>query len=138
MADYFTSFSVILPLADDAQKQHAAHLAQLASAHRYEEIPLPADYPESLKEVTEGWTFELEDCDEGIWLHSDSGGIAAVCAFVQHLLRQFNPTGRLTLEWSHDCSKPRTDAYGGGAAIITASAIKTFSTAEWLQANVTP
>jgi hypothetical protein len=39
----------------------------------------------------------------------------------------------VTFEWSHDCSKPRVDAYGGGAAIITAKRIKTMSTCEWLR-----
>jgi len=36
-------------------------------------------------------------------------------------------------EWSNDCSKPRVDAYGGGAVIITARKIKSMSTTEWLR-----
>ena len=48
------------------------------------------------------------------------------------LLRTYDPTGRVTFEWAFDCSKPRTDAYGGGAAIITARRIKTMNTSEWL------
>jgi len=132
MADYFTNFSFILPLKDDAQKEYALSLSHIASQQRYEETPLPADFPDQLKDEMEDWTFELEDCEEGIWLHSDSGGIDAVCVFVQHLLQQFNPAGCLTFEWSHDCSKPRVDAYGGGAAIITAAEIKTLNPADWI------
>jgi hypothetical protein len=51
-------------------------------------------------------------------------------------LEKFNPDGCVTFEWSHDCTKPRIDAYGGGAAIITARKIKTMSTSEWIRANL--
>ena len=86
--------------------------------------------------MIEDWTFELEDIPEGIWLHSDSGGIDAACAFVQHLLQKFNSPACITFEWSHDCSKLCLDAFGGGAAIVTASEIKTMNTSAWLYANV--
>ena len=135
MADYFTNFSFILPLKDDAQKQYALTLSHTASTHRYEETPLPADFPEPLKEVTEEWLFEVEDCEEGIWLHSDSGGIDAVCAFVQHLLQKFDTVPFITFEWSHDCSKPSTDAYGGGAAFITTTEIETMNTSDWIRSK---
>jgi hypothetical protein len=76
---------------------------------------------------SEGW---------GLWLHTNSGGLDAVCVFIQHLLQRFDAAGHVTFEWSHDCSKPRVDAYGGGAALITARKIRTFKTAEWLHRQV--
>jgi hypothetical protein len=133
MADYFTNFSLILPLKDDDQKQYAIKLAEQASSHRYHDEPLPDSFPASLKDDLEDWNFETEAMDEGIWLHSGSGGIDAVCAFIQHLLQKFNPAPFVAFEWSHDCSKPRTDAYGGGAAFITATDIKTMNTSDWLR-----
>ena len=60
---------------------------------------------------------------------------AVLCAFLQHLLQKFDPQGCVTFEWSHDCSRPRLDAYGGGAAIVTARKIKTLSTGQWLAEN---
>ena len=45
---------------------------------------------------------------------------------------QFDPRGSASLEWSHACSKPRTDAFGGGAAFISARNINSLSTAVWL------
>ena len=48
-------------------------------------------------------------------------------------LQKFKFAEGVMFEWSHDCSKPRTDAFGGGAAFVTTDQIKTFTTSEWLQ-----
>jgi len=135
MADYFTSFSLIFSLPSVEAQAYALQLAEQASQIQQGDEP-PANFPEDLKSAAEDWCLEsnaeTDDNKPALWLHSSNGGIDAVCSFVQHLLQKFDPQGRVTFEWSHDCSKPRTDAYGGGAAVITARKIKTFSTSEWL------
>jgi hypothetical protein len=132
MADYFTNFSFNVVLEDTGQRDYALKLfLQMSAIQQGEEIP--ADFPVALKDFCEDCCFEVEaDEPNALWLHSCYGGIDAVCAFVQHLVHKFklNP---VTFEWSHDCSKPRTDAFGGGAAHITAKEIKTLSTSEWLR-----
>ena len=136
MADYYTNFSLILSLPTEAAQKYALELNhQAEQAHQGDE--LAKDFPKELEPVLEDWQFEMEadDQEHGIWLHSMNGGIDAVCAFIQHLLQKFDPAGKVTFEWSNDCSKPRTDAYGGGAVIITAQAIKTMSTGQWLAEN---
>ena len=135
MADYFTNFSVVLTLVNETEQAYALDLAHKASlAQQGDE--LPADFPKALADLIENWQFETEADNsgtrKGLWLHSTYGGVDAVCAFIQHLLQKFDPKGRVTFEWSHDCSKPRVDAYGGGAAVISAKEIKTMSTADWL------
>jgi hypothetical protein len=132
MADYYTHFSFILTLKDAAQKAYALGLAHIASSTRFEETQLPATFPEPLKEVLEDWAFEVEGVEDGLWFYSESGGIDAVSCFIQHLLQKYDNFPYLSFEWSHDCSKPRTDAYGGGAAYVTAKEIKSVSTSEWL------
>jgi hypothetical protein len=140
MADYFTNFSLVLELPDQSAQEYALNLAQQAADMRFGEDPpkLPPGFPASLVDVLEICFFEteaqgsLEQGKYGIWLHSGDGGIDAVCAFIQHLLRKFNPAGCVEFEWSNGCSKPRTDAYGGGAAIVTAHKIKSMTTGEWL------
>lgn len=132
MADYFTNFSVALPLKAE-QRQYAVQIAEQAVAHRNEDQHLPESFPAELKTETEGWYFETEADEEGIWLHSQYGGQDSACAFIQHLLQKFDFAPTVAFEWSHDCSPPRTDAYGGGAAFITATEIETFTTSEWLQ-----
>lgn len=134
MADYFTNFSLVLPLKDASEQQYALELAAKAANQRFEAEPATAEVLEDLKDVLEDWAFETEkDGDNSIWLHSYEGGIDAVCAFIQHLLKKFNPDGSVELEWSNDCSKPRVDAYGGGAAVITAGKVKSMNTSQWLQ-----
>lgn len=135
MADYFTRFSLVVRLPSQAAQQYAVELAAQAKAVQ-DEAKLPHQFPASLANVVEDWQFNTEIENPpglcAVWLHSENGGLDAVCAFIQHLLEKFDPQGRVTFEWSHDCSKPRVDAYGGGAAIITARKIKTISTGQWL------
>jgi hypothetical protein len=136
MADYFTNFSLVLNLPSEAAQAYALEIHHQSSQGNLGE-DLPKDFPQELVNQIEDWQFEVEADSpadgHGIWLHSENGGIDAVCAFIQHLLQKFDPEGRVTFEWSHDCSKPRTDAYGGGAAIVTAQKMKTISTGAWLQ-----
>lgn len=132
MADYFTNFSVVLPLTKE-QQEYALNLVKEVEAYRNEGKALPTDFPESIKEVVEDWPFDVEQVSEGIWLNSQHGGQESACAFMQHLLQRFEFAPHVAFEWSHDCTKPRLDAFGGGAAFITSSEIETFSTSEWLQ-----
>ena len=131
MANYYTNFSVVLPLTKE-QMDYAIELAKTIEQHRSEDKQLPADFPKMLSDELENWTFETEATEQGLWLHSQYGGQDAACVFIQHLLQKFEYAGGVMFEWSHDCSKPRTDAFGGGAAFITASHIQTFTTQQWL------
>jgi hypothetical protein len=137
MADYFTHFSLIVPLPSADAQTYALDLAgQAARAHQGDQ--LSDNFPKNLAGVIEDWNFETE-ADQapgkpGLWLHTSSGGVDAACAFIQHLLDKFDPTGRVTFEWSNDCSRPRVvGAYGGGAVIITARKIKSMTTIQWLR-----
>ena len=141
MADYFTNFSIVINLASKKQQAYALDLAHNATiAHQGDE--LPANFPEALKNAIEDWQFETEAQDSGgkhgLWLHSTYGGVELACLFIQHLLEKFDPKSYVAFQWSHDCSKPRTDAYGGGAAFVTAQKIKTISTGDWLQKQIEP
>jgi len=138
MADYYTKFSVIMHLPNEAAQKYALDLADKAGRFQQED-ERPDDFPASLIDVIEMWNFETmahnSDGKWGIWLNAENGGVDAACSFIQHLLQELDPSGRVCLEWSNDCSKPRVGAYGGGAAIITAKNIKSMSTAEWIRSN---
>ena len=135
MANYFTYFSFVVKLKTADQKHYALDLARKGASHRFSDEPIPDGFPVAFVDVLEDWAFEAEEDKDGIWLHSESGGIDAVCAFVQYLLRQFDREGRVRFEWSYDCNKPRLNAYGGGAAIITAGEILTMTTSDWIRSQ---
>jgi len=141
MADYFTNFSLIVLLPSEEAVDYALNLAEQARFIYQGDEGMPDDFPSSLRDMTEDWQFETVANDRsnglGLWLHSSNGGIDAVCAFIQHLLLRFAPGDHVMLEWSNDCSKPRVDGFGGGAAFITARKIKTINTGEWLHREVT-
>ena len=136
MSDYYTNFSLALRLPNEAAQTYAINLAEQACQSQFEN-EVPADFPAELRDHLEDWLFvvaaQTVEQQPGLWLHSQNGGVDSVCAFLQHLLQKFDPVGVVTFEWSHDCSKPRTDAYGGRAAVVTARKIKTMSTSQWLQ-----
>jgi hypothetical protein len=130
MANYYTNFSVVLQLTKE-QQAYAFEIAKQAEEHHTKE--LPTDFPKVLSDELENRVFETEITEHGLWLHSELGGQDAACVFIQHLLQRFKFAEGVKLEWSHDCDKPRNDAFGGGAALITKSSIKMFTTSEWLQ-----
>lgn len=132
MADYYTHFSVVLPLPPEGQA-YALGLVQQVLAYRNDNRQLPVAFPASLRELVEDWPFETAPVKSGVWLHSQCGGQDTACRFIQHLLQRFDFAPFVAFEWSHDCSQPRTDAYGGGAAFVTDAEIETFSTSEWLR-----
>ena len=136
MADYYTRFSLVLDLPSQEAQEYALDIHHQARQASEGDEP-PPNFPPSLAEQLDVWQFEMEvnkpARQHRLWLHSEEGGVDAVCAFIQHLLEKFHPTGRVTFEWSFDCSKPRT--YGGGAAIITAQNIRSMSTGQWLTEN---
>ena len=139
MADYFTNFSLVITLANETEQAYALDLAHKAGRAQLGD-ERPADFPPALVDMIEDWQFETDadntGAKHGLWSHSTYGGVDAACAFIQHLLQKFDPQAHVTFEWSHDCSKPRVDAYGGGAAFITAQEIKTMSTADWLSKQI--
>jgi hypothetical protein len=139
VADNFTNLSLLVPLPSKAAQEYALDLAAKAGTAMLQDDPLLDDFPADLRDVIEDWRFEAQASasnDWSLWLHSADGGVDAICAFIQHLLQKFDPQGHVAFEWSHDCSKPRADAYGGGAALVTAWEIKTMNTGDWLQQQV--
>lgn len=140
MPSYYTNFSFQVRLPDAAAQTYALQLAATARRLNLGDGS-EAELPEALRDpdLIADWCFEVEadtvDQQPGLWLHSSEGGVDAACAYVHHLLGKYDPAGRVTFQWSHDCTRPCLDAYGGGAALITATEIETMSTHQWLQAQ---
>ena len=134
MANYYTHFSACLSLPNQEALDYAMNL------HK-EIMALALDGIDSRVvngvEYDVGW-FECESDGSpngyGLWLHSGdgSGDVDCCLQFVQHLLGKYWPDEAWSMEWSNDCSKPRLDAYGGGAAVVTKDKIYSMNTGEWI------
>ena len=130
MADYFTHFSCLLDVgtAENALAAHRIYIqSRLEDADRDE--PLCSRFELTLQEG---------DDEHLLWLHDDaSGDVEQVIGFVLRLAQEFDLKGLWGFDYANTCSRPRVDAYGGGAHVIDLGARKSIgwtSTQEWLAA----
>jgi hypothetical protein len=80
--------------------------------------------------------------DEGLWItHDESANVDALSDFIGDWLLGPDTLTDTALpdrpayvgfEFSHDCSRPMLDAYGGGAVFITASGSEWTNSFSWL------
>lgn len=73
----------------------------------------------------------VEPEQDGLWFHDDSGfsDIDTTIALVQWVLTQPGTPATVQFTWAESCSRPLPDAYGGGAALVSATAVATVHTA---------
>jgi len=130
MADYFTRFSCLLDVgtSENALAAHRMFVqSRLEDADRDE--PLCSGFELSLQEG---------DAAHVLWIHDDvSGDVEQVIGFVLRLAEAFDLKGLWGFTYALTCSRPRLDAFGGGAHVIDLGARKSIgwtSTQEWLAA----
>jgi hypothetical protein len=130
MADYFTHFSCLLDVGTPDKAARALALFQELRAADQD-----ADDPE-----VAGFDLVRQDAPEGstLWIHDDEhGDVEAVIRFVLRLAEELDLTGLWGFQYALTCSRPRLDAFGGGAHVIDLGARKSIgwtSSQEWLAA----
>lgn len=130
MAEYFTHFSCVIDVGTSDKAARALALFQELRAADQD-----ADDPE-----VAGLTLVRQDAPEGstLWIHGhEHGDVEAVIRFVLRLAEEFDLTGLWGFQYALTCSRPRLDAFGGGAHVIDLGARKSIgwiSTQEWLVA----
>ena len=128
MADYFTHFSCLLDVGT-SETALAAHrmFVQSRLEDPARDEPLGSGFELSLQEG---------DAAHGLWIHADvSGDVEQVIGFVLRLAEAFDLKGLWGFTYALTCSRPRLDAFGGGAHVIDLGARKSIgwtSTQEWL------
>lgn len=141
MADYYTHISFAFEATDE---QHAAFEAafdpELAWTS-FDELTLPAELEpfvtvEELKKINEDdeeVTFgdvEVERYDGTTGIYGSNPYLERVALLVQAIMKPEKPIG---FQWSNDCSKHRTDAFGGGCCAIFKDKIEWAHTATILE-----
>jgi hypothetical protein len=130
MADYFTHFSCLIDVGTpDKAARALALFEELRAADQ------DADDPE-----VAGFDLVRQDAPEGstLWIHDDDNGdVEAVIRFVLRLADELDLTGLWGFQYALTCSRPRLDAFGGGAHVIDLGArtsVGWMSSQEWLAA----
>lgn len=130
MADYFTHFSCAL----DVRAPDKA-IAALDLFLRLREADEASEDPEF-----SGFALSLQDGPGGsnLWFHDDGqGDVEGVIRFVLRLAGDIDLTGPWGFDYALTSSRPRLEAFGGGAHVIDLGARKSIgclSTHEWLTA----
>ncbi|MDO8931784.1 MAG: hypothetical protein Q7U97_05260 [Rhodocyclaceae bacterium] len=128
MADYFTHFSCVL---DAGTPEKAAQAVELFLRLREEDQD--SDDPQ-----VAGFDLTLQDGPDSsvLWIHDgEYGDVESVIAFVLRLAEEIDLTGLWGFDFANTCSRPRLEAFGGGAHVIdlgTRKSIGWISTHEWL------
>lgn len=127
MADYFTHFSFTLERV--TAEEAAWALAEVAKAENPED-------PEEIEPLGFDLIDEPRPGGRLLWIRSGDGGEgsgnpANAAYFVQQFLKRWRPEEAASFNWCNSCSKPRLDAYSGGAFIITARKIRALYTSVW-------
>ena len=117
MADYLTQFSCILDVGSAENALRAERIRGELAAELYRE---EGGYPGFEMQV------EHEFGPGALWIHSDDYGEPEhVIRFVLRCAEAFDMKGVWGFTWSHSCSKPRVDSFGGGAHVLDLGTGKT-------------
>jgi hypothetical protein len=130
MADYFTHFSCLIDVGTSANAVRAMDLfVQLRDEDDLTDDPRFGGFDLSRQDGPESSV---------LWIHDDdSGDVESVIVFVLRLAADLDLTGLWGFEYANTCSRPRLDAFGGGAHVIDLGARTTIgwiNTNEWLAA----
>lgn len=138
MADYYTKLSALLPLSREALD----FLLRAEAVLEDEDRAVPADLGLTTEEREmledegfrpSGADYEWIAREEAIWVHGDDADPGTVAELARMAIRRFRPDLHWGFEYTLDCSRPRTDAYGGGAVVVTASGTAWTTTGIWLR-----
>ena len=140
MANYYSETSFMIHFETKEKETRAAEILQ--SLENHEEEPCTGELAELAKDMQlDDWgdigfmrTPEINPSQSwpDWWIsHDETINAAWAVLFFEYLVQKdlLKPFG---FEWSNTCSKPRLDAFGGGACWITKEGTEWLSTSHWL------
>lgn len=124
MADYYCLGSVLIDLPDEQLAEIAAILDE-ANNDENEEGNSPTlgntymfgqsyTWEKTHNSQLEEKRTLLVSSDDGEWFNAGLLGDA-----IHHVLAKHKSDNIVCFQWSYSCSKPRLDAYGGGAMVVS-------------------
>lgn len=127
MANYYNQFSFIIDV--DTQEEVDFFTKSIADAED-EEINEDAQHVcEFIIEIQDDGKFRLWFCEE------ENGDIDTLGGIIAAYQQQFKCDEIVSFEWSSTCSRPRLDAFGGGAMVIHKGQVYWHNTYNWICAK---
>lgn len=110
MADHFTHFSCLLDVGTLENAGRALDLySRMMEENAAEDLPSDAFL----------LSIQAEHGGTQLWIRDDvTGDPQAVVDFVLRCAEEFGLTGRWGFQWANTCSRPRVNAFGGGAQVL--------------------
>lgn len=138
MTDYGTDFCAWRTGFSDVTDEEFDWLIKNAAYEPSEDDEAPTDPPwyDSEGEVVPFRTNEAREWREFSIESSGESSVSHACEFIKAFLAKFRSTKAHALEWAMTCNKNEPDAFGGGAAFITATEIKYTNTYDWIDRQV--
>jgi hypothetical protein len=150
MADYFTKFSFVIPVTPEqgdwftqVHSLAAELIGHAEDGKARENIEGSQDVVLAALGLAERRDGDpclqvVHDDKEGtVWVASeDSGDVDYTADLVQAFLRRFDLDRVVSFEWANTCSKPRLDAFGGGAVVISRRNADWFYTSTFVETAV--
>ena len=150
MADYFTQFSFVIPVTPEQgnwfAQVHALATELIGHAEVGEaraNIEGPQDMVSAAMELAEKRDGDPclqvvhDEKEDTVWVGSeDSGDVNYTADLVRAFLKRFALDLVVSFEWANTCSKPRLDAFGGGAVVISRRNADWFSTSTFVATAV--
>jgi len=126
MADYFTEFSLVMDVSESEKRW----------IDRFLDLSKTLIDESSYETIAVKYRDSRSDADLEAWFHSfgyQNSSLNALCELLRRFLIKFDRDDVVILEWANTCSKPRTDAFGGGAAVISRLGIDFINTTVWAE-----
>lgn len=133
MADYYTELSFVIKFDSEEQSQKAKQLFDAFEEGKYPDRLDDPDWPDTGCQAR-----VMDHAKDELWIsHDESANLDNLVSFLELLLDEFEIDEPVGVEWSSTCTKPRLDAYGGGAFVVKRGAEPQFmNTAMWLDRAV--
>ena len=80
-------------------------------------------------------TVYMDDTPRMCLYAEENGDPMSAALFCQAYLEKFDPAGHIAFSWAETCSKPRFDAFGGGAVVVQANRMIWMNTCTWIEAE---
>ena len=125
MADYYTQFSGQLEKLEPEEVEWLHD--QLDRDFDQDGRPTWLDVDDD----TLGFEWELSDGTLAIW-SMEGSSLHSATGLVREFLERFRPDSYWAIEYANTCTGPKLDAFGGGAAFVTASEVEFHYAGDWL------